>query len=306
MPLYYLSPFFLGWALGANDSANIFGTAVSSKMVKYRTAVILTSVFILAGAVLQGKAGIHTITGLTDQTIESAFYTSLAAALTVSIMTFLKLPISTSQCAIGAVIGLGFVRENLNLSGLTKIMISWLLTPIGAFAVAVILYYSLKTFIRKISPNIFFIDSFLKAGLIAAGCYGAYALGANNVANVTGNFAAAGMMTPEAAVFFGALFIVSGVLTFSKGVMKTVGRSIVKLDAFSAFIAVLAHAVTVHIYALIGVPVSASQAIVGAVLGIGFIKGVQTINFKMLGKISTGWLLSPLVAFTIAATLQKF
>jgi PiT family inorganic phosphate transporter len=78
--------------------------------------------------------------------------------------------------------------------------------------------------------------------------------------------------------------------------MITVGKGIVRLDAFSAFICVLSQAVTVHIYAIVGVPVSTSQAIVGAVLGIGFIRGVHTINIRTLGFVSAGWLATPFVA----------
>lgn len=92
-----LSGLFLGWALGANDSANVFGTAVSSRMIRYRNAVILTALFALAGAVLQGYAGLKTISGLTVQTAQSAFTISMAAAFTVTLMTIFKLPISTSQ-----------------------------------------------------------------------------------------------------------------------------------------------------------------------------------------------------------------
>lgn len=80
----------------------------------------------------------------------------------------------------------------------------------------------------------------------------------------------------------------------------TVGKGIVKLDSFSAFICVLAHAVTVHVFAIIGVPVSTSQAIVGAVIGVSLIKGFQVINFKTLRKVCLGWLATPFVAAVVA------
>ena len=81
----------------------------------------------------------------------------------------------------------------------------------------------------------------------------------------------------------------------------TVGKGIVKLDSFTAFICVLAHAVTVHIYAIVGVPVSTSQAIVGAILGIGLIKGVHVIHYKMLRTVSLGWLATPFIAAVFSA-----
>ena len=54
-----LSGIFLGWSLGSNDSANVFGTAVATKMVRYSTAVILCALFIVLGAWMEGEAGFH-------------------------------------------------------------------------------------------------------------------------------------------------------------------------------------------------------------------------------------------------------
>ena len=90
--------------------------------------------------------------------------------------------------------------------------------------------------------------------------------------------------------------IALGVLTYSRKVMMTVGRDLVRLDAFTALVAILAEAITVHIYAVIGVPVSTSQAIVGSVLGIGLVKGVRTIQLKTLAKILFGWLGTPAIS----------
>ncbi len=59
---------FLGWALGANDAANVFGTAVASRMIRHRTAVIVTAMFVVLGAVIGGAGGMHTLSGLTEQT----------------------------------------------------------------------------------------------------------------------------------------------------------------------------------------------------------------------------------------------
>jgi PiT family inorganic phosphate transporter len=82
--------------------------------------------------------------------------------------------------------------------------------------------------------------------------------------------------------------------------METVGRKLVRLDPFSALVVVLAGGVTVHFYTLMGVPVSTSQAVIGAVLGIGIIKGVQTIRRATLYGILAGWFLTPPVACFIA------
>jgi PiT family inorganic phosphate transporter len=60
-------------------------------------------------------------------------------------------------------------------------------------------------------------------------------------------------------------------------------------------------AATTHIFALIGVPVSTTQAIVGAVIGIGLIHGAQTVKFRMLRNIGVGWVLTPITALILSS-----
>jgi len=54
---YIIPALYLGWSLGANDAANIFGTAVSSKMVRFKTAVFIASIFVILGSLIEGKTG---------------------------------------------------------------------------------------------------------------------------------------------------------------------------------------------------------------------------------------------------------
>jgi len=75
--------------------------------------------------------------------------------------------------------------------------------------------------------------------------------------------------------------------------MITVGKGIAPLDLFSALVTILAEAMTLHLFTQIGVPVSSSQAIVGAVVGMGIVGGLRTIDPKMLVKITVGWVMTP-------------
>jgi len=306
MDFRILGPVFMGWSLGANHAANVFGTAVSSSMVRYRTAVILTAVFVLIGSLLGGRSGIETLSGLTAQTANTAFIISVAAALTVFIMTFLHLPVSTSQTVIGAILAIGFLNKQIELQGLTKVFICWVGTPIGAAIIAFVLYKCISAVLRKLSLHFVTYDRLIRILLILAGVYGAYALGANNVANVTGVFYKAGALTLNQALLIGGASIGLGALTYSRNVMYTVGRRIIPLDAFSAFIAVLAQAITVHVYAIIGVPVSTTQAVVGAVLGIGFLKGIRTVSKDTVFKILAGWFITPVVGAAFCLLLYFF
>jgi inorganic phosphate transporter, PiT family len=298
--LSLLGGVFLGWSLGANDAANCFGSAVASRMVRYWTAAVLCAVFVVVGALLEGQAGIETLSTLTTIDLEQAVVITVAGGLTVTIMTLFGLPVSTSQAAVGAILGIGFFNQEVNVADLGKVVACWFGTPTGAVLAALVLYKVLALVYNRLRLTLFQADMLLRAALVVAGSYAAYALGANNVANVTAVFVGAGTLTVFAAALVGGLSIAFGVLTYSRGVMETVGRKLVHLDPFSALVVVLAEGLTVHFYTVVGVPVSTSQAVIGAVVGIGIIKGAQTIKRKTLYGIFTGWFLTPPVACFIA------
>ena len=291
---------YLGWALGANDASNVFGTAVASRMVQFRTAAAASVGFVLLGAILGGAPGMVTYQKLGRTDLDTAFVVCLTAAVTVTVMTWRRLPVSTSQAVVGALLAVAALRGRVEWGALGKVVVCWIGTPIGAALAAIVLYAVLGRVINALALNLFQYDVVMRTGLVAAGCYGAYALGANNVANVTGPFVGEGMLSVPAACLIGAACIGLGVVTFSRGVMLTVGRGLVQLDAFSALVVVLAEAIAVHGYASVGVPVSTSQAVVGGVLGVGLVRGVRTVRVRTLGAVLGAWLLTPLIAFLAA------
>ena len=295
--------FYLGWTLGANDAANVFGTAVASRIITYRKACVLCALAVILGAMLQGEEGIRTIGSLiSGQSTRILFVISIAAALTVTAMTLLRLPISTSQALVGAIAGIGLSTDTMQWGGLGKVVICWVGTPIGAMIIACVLYYLLAIFFRRVPMSMLTRDKLLWGGLLVVGVYGSYALGANNVANATGIFAGRleGISNAHLSVI-GGIAIAIGVLTFSRRVMMSVGSGIMRLDAFTAFIAVASMAVTVHVFAFIGVPVSTSQGIIGAIMGIGLVRGSHVINFRSIIRIGYGWVLTPAVSLILAA-----
>jgi len=325
MFLFFLtSGLFLGWSLGANDAANIFGSAVGSKMVKFSSAVIIASIFVILGSLLQGSGASHTLGKLGSvNAIGGAFTVALCAGLTVFWMTRLKLPVSTSQAIIGAIIGWNFYSGNpTDMKVLGKIVSTWIAGPILGGIFAIILYLLLKFFLKKNKIHLIKRDAYLKYALLIIGGFGAYSLGANNVANVVGVFVPSVPTIELDFGFFmldgiqllflaGGISIAVGIVTYSKQVMMTVGNDLMNLSAESALVIVLSHSLVLFIFSSttlsnavqsIGlpeiplVPVSSSQAVVGAIMGIGFLKGGKGIEYKVLGKISIGWISTPIIA----------
>ena len=296
---------FLGWGLGANDSANVFGTAVYTKIVSYRMAVLVTAFFVVLGAVTGGANGIEHIGKYAYEggivTPGAAFFVMLAAALTVAVMTVLKLPVSTSQAVVGAVIGGGILTGSADFGATLKFFSAWFLTPVGGLIIAFVLYRIIRVTLEQKFSEFSFFENFVRIGYLVAGAFGAYSLGANNVANVSGIFTGQlNVLTVEQAVLIGGLSIALGVVTYSKPVMSTVGERIVPMSSVAGFIVVISASMTVFIYAVIGIPVSTSQAVIGAIVGIGLTSGIATINLKMLRNVLLGWFATPTVAALVS------
>jgi PiT family inorganic phosphate transporter len=294
---------YLGWGLGANDAANVFGTGVSTGVVRYRTAVLLTTLFVIIGAYVQGSRGMHTIGSLADVDINTAFIASASAAVTINVLTILAIPVSTSQAIVGAILAVGLLGPGIQLSILMKIIISWIVSPVFAALISYVLYRILGSLLEARVANVRVWSLIMKVGFYLAGIYGAYALGANNVANTTGVFLKAGMITSKNAALIGGLSIGMGVCTYSRRVMQTVGRDITQMSHFAALIAVLGQDITVHFFSWVGVPVSTSQAIVGAVTGVGLVKSGKAVNYRIIGRIAIGWLSTPAAAFIICLAI---
>jgi len=285
---------FLGWGLGSNDSANVFGTGVAASLIRYRTAVILTSIFVIIGAMLEGYKSMGIVGDMSKMSHTGAFIATLAAGICMAGFSYLSLPVSASQAIMGAVLGVGMVSGIPDFSPLIKVVLCWVLTPIGGMVLTTALYPIIGKALERVLLNPAKRTVFIRLGVLFAGCYGAYSLGANNVANVTGVYVGSGLLTPMEAALIGSLSIAFGVLTYSRKVMETVGKKIVELDGFSAFVSTLSASLTVHFFTQLGVPVSTSQATVGGVAGIGFVKGTRTIRKRTLIEIGIGWISTPI------------
>lgn len=323
--LFFLSSgLFLGWSLGANDAANIFGTAVGTKMIRFKTAAIVASIFVILGAVIQGAGANSTLGKLGSvSTLAAAFTVALSAALTVYWMTRLKLPVSTSQSIVGAIIGWNFYTNNpTDLSILTKIVTTWISGPILGGIVAILLFMLVRQLTIRSKIHLLYRDSYIRYGLLIVGAFGAYSLGANNIANVMGVFTTAvdlpainlGFMVIDSTqqlFLIGGIAISIGIFTYSRHVMTTIGNTLMPLTPEAAIVVVLSQAVVLFVFSSQGlsdafqsiglpaiplVPVSSSQVVIGSIIGIGLFKGGKQIKYKILGSISLGWIATPILA----------
>ncbi|MBK7499550.1 MAG: inorganic phosphate transporter [Ignavibacteriales bacterium] len=319
------SGLFLGWSLGANHAVNVFGTAVVSKMVKFRTAAIISGIFVVLGSVFSGAGTTKTLTDLGSiNAIAGSFSVALAVGISVTLMTRAKLPVSTSQAVIGGIIGWNiFTGSPTDYNSLSKILFSWIASPIIAAIFGFLIFKLIKKTVLKWKIHLLRLDNYTRIGLIVVGALASYSLGANNIANVMGMFASAPLFkdlnvgniivvsSVQQLFLLGGLAIAFGIFTYGNNVMETVGTDLYKISPITGFVVVFAEFIVLFLFtsqsleafllknnlpAFPLVPLSTTQAFIGAVIGVGLAKDPLSINFKVLGKIGIGWVVAPLSA----------
>lgn len=324
--IYLISGLFLGWSLGANDTGNIFGAAVETRMLKFRKAALIAAIFITLGAILEGSGPSGTLGRLGSvDALGGAFTVSLAAAAAIFVIVRLGIPVSTSQTIVGAIIGWNYFSGRItDYHSLLTIASSWVIAFVLSALIAALLFYLLRTWINRSQVHLLEQDMWVRYGLIVVGAFGAYSLGANNIANVVGVFVpvtpfsdlnVAGLFVLDGVqqlYILGAMSIVLGIYTYSHKVMRTVGKDLFHLSPVTALVALMAEAIVLFLFASrflyntllkLGlptiplVPVSSTQVIVGAVMGIAWAKGGKNLRYNILGRISIAWVAAPLMAF---------
>ena len=144
--VFLLGGLFLGWSLGANDAANVFGTAVGTRMIRFQTAAIVCGVFVILGAVISGAGTTATLGRLGSiNAMPGAFAACVAAGLAVYMMTKSGLPVSTTQAIVGAIVGWNiYTGSSTNIQILIIIILTWVLCPVIAGLIAMFFFVLTK------------------------------------------------------------------------------------------------------------------------------------------------------------------
>lgn len=327
--------FFVGWNIGANDAANCIGTTVGARIVSFRKAVAIMAVFVILGGVLQGHNVMKTVgKGIVisevqafedynqapappefttyfpdDRLPDGAILVALlCAGLFVSLATFSRVPVSTSQAIVGGVAGVGIGMVGLQadyfrIEVMLRIVGAWVISPILTLVLAFSFYWLLGWLLRRMTSVLW--NHVMGWSVLASAAYVSFSLGANDVGNAIGpllsKYPDRGM---ELALLGGVAMAVGAIMAGSR-VTDTVGKSITALDYGGALAAQLAAGLGVHLFSILGIPVSTSQAIVGGVIGVGLTKGARAVSTRKIGIILAGWVVTPVCAATLAAVLYR-
>jgi PiT family inorganic phosphate transporter len=185
-----------------------------------------------------------------------------------------------------------------------------LAAAIGAIA-TLVAYFIIDRYMQRTGhikdTNVRVERIFLFAQVVSA-MFVAFAHGANDVGNAVGPMAtilsvaetgsvATNINIPLWLLILGGIGIVVGISTWGHRVMKTIGKKITEITATRGFSAEFGAATTVLICSKMGLPISTTHVLVGAVIGVGLAGGLQAVNLRIIGKIIASWMITlPLAA----------
>ncbi|OOF68255.1 inorganic phosphate transporter [Rodentibacter caecimuris] len=197
----------------------------------------------------------------------------------------------------------GLKHVGLHLSGLETTIIS-----LGISAIAIVasyFYFRSTTFIQKVSTGTFgSVEKIFSILMLLTACAMAFAHGSNDVANAIGPLSAVvtivehhGEILAKTPLTWwilplGAAGIAVGLIVMGYKVMATIGTGITDLTPSRGFAAQFATAVTVVLASGTGLPISTTQTLVGAILGIGFARGIAALNLTVIRNIVASWIVT--------------
>ena len=318
--------FYMAWNTGVNDLANSMGDVVGSKALTLRQVILLAAVLNFLGATLFGSRvtrtvakGIVPISEIDAHLVTVGCLSALfAAALWVTLATYFSLPVSTSHSVVGAMLGFGIgcgIMGAISFGAISwmvliKIVASWVLSPIAGACMAFLIYKLLLHFLRRSeSKDMEKLESgFFRYLVILSSSYQAFSFGSNDVANAIAPLSAAfgtvGAEVPMWILAFGGIGIVIGLATWGYRVVWTIGKKITELTPSRGFSADIACATTVLVCSSLGMPVSTTHTIVGAVIGVGLARGFDAVDFGKVKQIVYSWIIT--VPVTLGISLLIF
>jgi len=295
----------IAFGIGSNDTSNAFGICIGCGVIKIRRALLLFGCFVLVGILLQGQKVMDTVgKDLVDVNLSIISISVSVSALLIIFSNWKKLPLSTHQVIIGSLTGSGIAYgADINTTALLEIVISWIISPLVAFFSAILLYKAMEKTISKLS--LFRIERILRSLLLFSGILIAYNTGANELATILGPLIYAGLIEQIRASLIGSLFVFLGAVILSHRVIETIGKGITTLDPYSGFAAQFGAGMCVLFFTSLGMPISTTYCIIGAISGVGMSKGMNTVKLDLIRKILANWVIAPSLAFIMSFLVMK-
>ena len=296
---------------GFHDAANSIATVVSTGVLKPQQAILFAAffnvvaifIFELKVAATVGKGIV--LPGVVDHHV---VFGALVGAIFWNIVTWwYGIPSSSSHALIGGIVGAVIAKAGasaLIAAGVWKTVAFILISPLLGFTLASLLMVAVAHLFRRTSP--LYVDNwFRRLQLISAGLY-SLGHGGNDAQKTigivwmllisAGHVSATAKMPPSWVIW--ACYIAIGLGTMFGGwrIVKTMGQKITKLKPVGGFCAETGGAITLFLATALGIPVSTTHTITGAIVGVGAVRRASAVRWGVAGNIVWAWI------FTIPAS----
>jgi inorganic phosphate transporter, PiT family len=299
---------------GMNDAANAIATVVSTRVLTPRQAVLWAAFFNFAAAFVFGLAVANTIgKGIIDPNIVNQhliFAALFGAIIWTHICTQYGLPISVSHALIGGLIGAALVKagtEPLIWSGLIKVALFIILSPVIGLIISFILMIVVMWTFRSWTNRK--VDRIFRAGQLFSSAFYSLGHGTNDAQKTMGIIAvmlftsgvdmpawfydkSAGFYIPTWVVMAAYTAIGLGTLSGGWKVIRTLGVKLTHLKPIGGFCAETGGSIVLLGTALVGIPVSTTHTIAGAIMGVGATRRLSAVRWGIVGKIVMAWILT--------------
>lgn len=308
---------FFDFLNGFHDAANSIATIVSTRVLKPHWAVLWAAFFNFIAFAFFGLNVATTIgTGLIDPQIINVEFilAALFGAIVWNIFTwYFGLPSSSSHALIGGLLGVAIAKAGfapLNMVGISKVIIAIVISPLLGMALGLLMMFIISWLFFRVSPNR--IDSWFKKLQFLSSAFISLGHGANDAQKTMGIIAiilfSSHLLGDKFYVPLWVIVSCNFVIalgTFFGGwrIVKTMGMKITKLKPVSGFCAETSSALTLFLATALGIPVSTTHTITGAIVGVGSLSRLSAVRWGIARNIVWAWVLTLPAAGLISASL---
>jgi PiT family inorganic phosphate transporter len=301
---------------GFHDAANSIATVVSTGVLKPQHAVLFAACFnVLAIFVFQLKVAATIGKGIVEPGIvdQHVIFGALIGAIAWNVVTWwYGIPSSSSHALIGGIVGATVAKAGfapLVASGLVKTVLFIFVSPALGFLLGALMMVGVSWVFRRTRPSR--VDGlFRRLQLVSAGLY-SLGHGGNDAQKTIGiiwllliasGITQASDAMPPAWVIW-SCYIAIGLGTMFGGwrIVKTMGQRITKLKPVGGFCAETGGAITLFLASALGVPVSTTHTITGAIFGVGSVRNASAVRWGLAGNIVMAWIVTIPATALIAA-----
>jgi len=307
---------FFDFSNGFHDCANSVSTSIGTRAISPRSAIFMSAALNFLGPLIVGTAVAHTIgSGIVspDFITPDILLAALAGAISWNLLTWLRgLPSSSSHALIGGLIGAVVAAQGvnaINLSGLTKIFLSLLLSPIAGIFFGLLIASLIIRFFSRRSPS---KTNFLFKRLqILSSASSSLSHGANDAQKTMGIIALALYAFGETSQFSIPLWVIiacAGAMALGTAcggwrIIRTMGSRIVELKPYIGFSSEASSAIVIFTGSILGAPISTTHTVSSSIFGAGMARNVGHVHWNIVRNIFSAWFLTLPVAAVIAAAV---